>query len=77
VTGYRTPEPGSRNTVLGLSAHVLDRAYNCALIASFRSEDTVPTFGARGRLTGGARLGHDGARARAVALADALNWRFS
>jgi hypothetical protein len=73
VSGYRSLEPAGGSARPGLSAHVLDRPYNYALVASFRSEDTMVTKGARGRFTGGVPLGREGALERARTLARELN----
>lgn len=72
-SGYRSTEASGR-TRPGLSAHVLDGAYNFALVASFRSEDNVATKDARGRFfVRTRRLGVEGALERARERARALN----
>jgi hypothetical protein len=76
VSGFSSLEPASGGTRPGLSAHVLDRLYNYALVASFRSEQRLASKGGHGYFTRGYRLGQKKALARAHALARELNERY-
>lgn len=65
VTGYPGSTGGS--ATVGVSAHVIDHAYNCQVLASFRSEDRE-SFN-----LGHKSIGKAEARRRAEALAARLN----
>jgi hypothetical protein len=65
VSGYADITAGGR-AVLGVSAHVIDWAYNCRVVISFRSEDHDGLLRRR--------IGDAEAIRRAETLAAKLNW---
>jgi hypothetical protein len=73
VSGDLEPRKGGTSAAMGLSAHVIDRPNAARVVATFRSEERLNEFNARGQIVRSPSRGQEGAIAAAQALADEWN----